>query len=192
MALIGFAATTLGLSAIAGAQEVPVNQDLQRNVNQEQRIDNGMRDGQLTTREASQLEQGQAHVDRMEQRDLSRGPLTGQEQTQIQHAENVQSRDIYRDAHNSNEGNPNSASSRRMQADVQRDINQQRRIDNGVRKGSLNNAQTARLEGREARVDHMERRAGANGYVNRNEQRHVQQAENRNSRAIHRNKWQGR
>jgi hypothetical protein len=192
IALIGFAVTTLGLCAAASAQEVPVNQDLQRNENQQQRIENGLQDGQLTTREASQLEQGQAHVDRMEQRDLRNGPLTGQEQAQIQHAENVQSRDIYRDDHNGARGNPYSPSSRRMQADVWRDANQERRIDNGVRSGSLNDAQVARLQGREAHVDHMEHRAGANGYVGRGAQHRIQQAENRNSHAIARNKWNGR
>jgi hypothetical protein len=192
IALIGVAASVLGLSAIASAQEAPVSQDLQRNVNQQQRIENGLQDGQLNTREASQLEQGQAHIDRMEQRDLRNGPLTGQEQAQIQHAENVQSHDIYRDAHNGAYGNPDSASSRRMQADVQRDVNQERRIDNGVRNGSLNNRQTARLQGYEARNDHLERRAGANGYVGRGEQRHIQRAENRSSRAIYRNKRAGR
>ena len=165
--------------------------DVQRNVNQQQRIENGVKDGQLTTREASQLEQGQAHVDRMEQHDLKKGPLTSQEQAQIQHAENVQSRDVYRDTHNGATQNPNSASSRRMANDVQRNVNQEQRIDQGVRSGSLNDKQVAHLQGREAHVDHEEHNAGANGHVNRGEQRHIQRTENRDSRAIHRQKKAG-
>lgn len=189
VALIGFIAAALG--GVAHAQEAPVNQDVQRNVNQQQRIDNGVKDGQLTTREAARLEQGQAHVDRMEQRDLRNGPLTSQEQAQIQHAENVQSHDIYRDTHNRAGQNPESASSRRMAADVQRDVNQEKRIDQGVRSGSLNDAQVAHLQGREAHLDHLEHNAGANGHVSRGEQRHIQRTENRDSRAIHRQKKAG-
>ena len=189
LALAGFIAAAFG--AAAHAQEAPVNQDVQRNVNQQQRIDNGIKDGQLTTREAAQLEQGQAHVDRMEQRDLKKGPLTSQEQAQIQHAENVQSRDIYRDAHNGRTQNPDSVSSRRMAADVQRNVNQEKRIDQGVRSGSLNDRQVANLQGREAHVDHLEHNAGANGHVSRGEQRHIQHTENRDSRAIHRQKKAG-
>lgn len=179
------------LATAAAAQEAPVSHDTQRNVDQQQRIDNGIKDGQLTTRETSQLEQGQAHVDRMEQRDLRNGPLTGKEQAQIQHAENVQSHDIYRDTHNNRGQNPDSASSRRMAADVQRNVNQEKRINNGVRNGTLNDHQTANLEGREARVDHQEKLAGANGHVGRNEQQRIQRAENRDSRAIHRQKKAG-
>ena len=190
LALAGFIAAAFGTAA--HAQEAPVNQDVQRNVNQQQRIENGIKDGQLTTREAAQLEQGQAHVDRMEQRDLKRGPLTSQEQAQIQHAENVQSHDIYRDTHNGRTQNPNSASSRRMAADVQRNVNQEKRIDQGVRSGSLNDHQVANLQGREAHVDHLEHNAGADGHVSRNEQRHIQHTENRDSRAIHRQKNAGR
>jgi hypothetical protein len=189
IALIGFIAATFG--AVAHAQEAPVNQDVQRNVNQQQRIENGVKDGQLTTREASHLEQGQAHIDRMEQRDLRNGPLTSQEQAQIQHAENAQSHDIYRDTHNRAGQNPDSASSRRMAADVQRNVNQEKRIDQGVRSGSLNDAQVAHLQGREAHVDHLEHNAGANGHVSRAEQRHIQRTENRDSRAIHRQKKAG-
>jgi len=189
LALAGFVAAAFG--AAAHAQEAPVNQDVQRNVNQQQRIENGVKDGQLTTRETSQLEQGQAHIDRMEQRDLRNGPLTGREQAQIQHAENVQSRDVYRDTHNGATQNPNSASSRRMAADVQRNVNQEKRIDQGVRNGSLNDRQVAHLQGREAHVDHEEHNAGANGHVSRGEQRHIQRTENRDSRAIHRQKKAG-
>jgi hypothetical protein len=188
-ALLGFIAAAIGTAA--SAQEAPVNQDVQRNVNQQQRIENGVKDGQLTTREAARLEQGQAHVDRMEQRDLRKGTLTSQEQARIQHAENVQSRDIYRDSHNGAMQNPNSPSSRRMAADVQRDVNQEKRIDQGVRSGSLNDRQVANLQGREAHVDHLEHNAGANGHVSRGEQRHIQHTENRDSRAIHRQKKAG-
>ncbi|UUZ55732.1 hypothetical protein LP419_09440 [Massilia sp. H-1] len=43
-------------------------------------------------------------------------------------------------------GNPNSASSQRMQADVQRNVNQQTRIENGIKSGELTNHEVAKLE----------------------------------------------
>ncbi|WP_205746060.1 MULTISPECIES: hypothetical protein [Dyella] len=191
IALAAAILTSLGFTAVASAQEAPVNHDVQRNVDQQERIENGVKDGQLTTRETSQLEQGQAHVDRMEQHDLKNGPLTQKEQAQIQHAENVQSKDIYRDTHNNRGQNPDSKSSRRMASDVQRDVNQEKRVDQGVRSGSLNDAQTAKLQGREAHIDHEERVAGANGHVSRGEQKQIQRSENHTSRAIHHQKKLG-
>ena len=75
-----------------------------------------------------------------------------------------------------------------MQADVQRNINQQSRIEQGVNSGSLTNRETARLERGEARIDRAEARAGADNKVGPREQRRIQKAENRESRRIHREK----
>lgn len=191
LALAGSLVAALGLAGTAAAQEAPANQDVQRNVNQQDRIEHGIKDGQLTTKETSQLEQGQAHIDRMEQHDLKNGPLTGKEQAQIQHAENLQSHDIYRDTHNNRGQNPDSESSRRMAADVKRDASQEQRIDQGIRQGTLNDAQAARLQGREAQIDHSEHVAAANGHVNHNEQKNIQRRETHASRAIHRQKKEG-
>ena len=71
---------------------------------------------------------------------------------------------------------------------VQRDVNQQQRIEQGVKSGSLTNRETARLERGEARIDRQEARAGADGKVGPREQRRIQRAENRESRRIHREK----
>jgi len=38
--------------------------DVQRNINQQQRVEQGVKSGQLTNREAGKLENGQARVDR--------------------------------------------------------------------------------------------------------------------------------
>jgi hypothetical protein len=42
-------------------------------------------------------------------------------------------------------GNHNSASSQRMQGDVQRNINQQNRVEQGVQSGQLTNKEASRL-----------------------------------------------
>jgi hypothetical protein len=163
-------------------------QDVQRDVNQQQRIENGLKDGSLNTREAARLERGEARVERMESNAMRNGSISPQEQRRITEAQNRESRAINKERHDAQTGNPNSASSQRMQADVQRNINQQQRIENGVKTGQLTNREAGRLEGGESRINRREARAGADGHVSRAEQTRVQHAENRESRAIHREK----
>jgi hypothetical protein len=177
---------SLCMSATAFAQST--GSEVQRDVDQQQRIENGLKSGQLSTGEAARLEQGEARIDRMESNALRDGSLSPQEKARIQRAQNQESERIYDLKHNGVKGNPNSLSSRRMQADVQRDVNQQTRIDNGVRNGSLTNKETARLERGQSRVDRREARAGANGRINGAEQRGIQHAENRQSRHIYQEK----
>jgi hypothetical protein len=158
-----------------------------RNVNQEQRIDNGLKDGDLSTGEAARLEKGEAHIDKMEAHDEKTG-MTPQEQQQLQKAQNAESAQITKDDNNNIKGNPNSASSQRMQADVQRNVNQQKRIDQGVKSGSLTNGAAGKLEKGQAKVDRSEYRAGRNGHVSKVEQARIQGKENRQSGKIYRKK----
>jgi hypothetical protein len=75
-----------------------------------------------------------------------------------------------------------------MQADVQRDVNQQRRIEQGVKSGQLTNREVGKLENGQARDDRAQARAGANGHVNANERQHIQKAENKQSKRIYKQK----
>ena len=179
-------AAALGL-AFCGAAFAQAG-TIQRDVNQQQRIEQGLKSGQLTTREASRLEHEEARVERDQARAMQDGKLTPAEKARLAREQNRVSRDIYREKHDAQTGNPNSASSQRMQADVQRNINQQQRIEQGVKSGSLTNRETARLERGEAKIDRAEARAGADGKVSPNEQRRIQKAENRESRRIHKEK----
>jgi hypothetical protein len=61
--------------------------------------------------------------------------LSPQERAQLQRAQNRASHDINAAVNNGAKGNPQSASSERMQADVQRNINQEQRIEQGVKSG---------------------------------------------------------
>ena len=182
-----FAAAIAGLfPAMAMAQTA--GSEIQRDVNQQQRIEQGLKSGSLTTREASKLERGEARIDRMEANAMKDGNLSPAEKARIQRAQNQESRQINRLENNAARGNPNSASSQRMQADVQRNINQQQRIEQGVQSGQLTNREAGKLERGQARVNRAEARAGADGHVGAGEQRHVQKAENRQSRRIYREK----
>lgn len=71
----------------------------QRQANQEQRIEQGVKSGQLTPAEAQRLEKGQDRLDRMEDKAKADGVVSKQERARLQHAENVQSRHIAREKH---------------------------------------------------------------------------------------------
>ena len=156
-----------------------------RNGDQQRRIEQGLRTGDLSVQEAARLEREAARVNQIESRALRDGMLTDAERARIDRAQDHLGRDIARERHDAERGDPNSPSSRRMQADVQRNIYQQERIEQGLRSGQLTNREAARLEHGQARIYGMEARAAADGHVSGHEQRRIQQAENVQSRRIY-------
>ena len=183
------ATATIMAAAVAGlfslnATAQTTGSEVQRDVNQQQRIEQGLKSGSLNTREASKLEAGEARIDRMESNAEKDGKLSPAEKARIERAQNQESREINKLESNSAKGNPNSASSQRMQADVQRNVNQQQRIEQGVKSGQLTNREVGKLESGQAKVDRAEARAGANGRVSANEQQRIQKAENQQSKRI--------
>lgn len=186
--------TTKLFSALAFASlALPVfaqttGSEVQRDVVQQQRIENGLKTGQLTTREAAKLEREEAHVDQAQTRALRDGTLSDAEKARIQKMQNKVSHDIRAQKHDAQIGNPDSASSRRMQADVQRNINQEKRIEAGVQNGSLTNHEVAKLERGQAKADTKQFRAGRDGHVSAREQKRLKRVEDRNSHRIHHEK----
>ena len=176
------------LTTAAWAQATTAEKDQQRNVNQQQRIEQGLQSGQLSTREAGSLERREQHVEKMEARDLKNGSMSPAEQARLNAAQHRVSNQIYADKHNGVTGNPGSASSQRMQADVQRDVNQQKRIQNGMDSGALTNREAGKLERGQARVNGREANAAADGHVGAREERGIQRSENRQSAHIFRKK----
>ena len=162
--------------------------EVQRNVNQQERIESGLKSGALNTREAARLEREQSQVNRMQSRALRDGNLSAAESARINDAQNRVSRDIAREKHDVQTGNPNSASSQRMQADVQRDINQQKRIEQGIQSGQLSNREVAGLQRGQAQLTGAQARAGADGRVGTVEQARIQNREDRQSRQIYQKK----
>src|SRR5436190_13672961 len=127
-------AAALGL-AFAGSAFAQAG-TVQRDVNQQERIEQGLKSGSLSTGEAARLEREQSRIDRDQARALRDGKLSPAEKARLQREQNRASRDINRLENNAQRGDPNSASSRRMQADVQRNANQQARIQQGVKSGA--------------------------------------------------------
>src|SRR5215467_15104252 len=181
------AGAVAGLFSFAAIAQT-TGSEVQRDVNQQQRIEQGLQNGSLTTKEASKLEAGESRIDRMESNAEKNGKLSPAEKARIQRAQNQESRDINRLESNAAKGNPNSASSQRMQADVQRNINQQQRVEQGVKSGQLTNREVGKLENGQARDDRAEARAGANGHVGQREQRKIQKDENKQSKRIYKQK----
>jgi hypothetical protein len=178
------------VASIAFAQTVGT--EVQRDVNQENRIDQGLKSGQLSTGEAAKLERGEARIDRMESNAQKNGNLSPQEAARIQQAQNQESGRINKLENNAVSGNPNSASSQRMQADVQRNVNQQNRVEQGIQSGAVTNKEASNMERGQARVDRKEAKAGANGHVSAGEQARIQKAENKQSNKIYREKHNNR
>ena len=179
-------ALVLAGSGFAHAQEQGAAVEAQRDANQQERIEQGLQSGQLNTKEAGRLERQEQHIDRQEAHDLKQGgTLSPEEKARISREQNQVSRNIYNDKHNGVTGNPNSASSQRLQADVQRNANQQQRVANGINSGQHTNKEAGHLEGGQAHINRAEANAAANGHVGAAEQARVQGKENYQSNRVY-------
>ena len=72
-----------------------------REAAQERRIEQGRRSGELTMRETITLKAEQARIEAMERRAKADGVVTRNEARQIEHAQDVASRHIYQETHDS-------------------------------------------------------------------------------------------
>ena len=121
----------------------------QRKDNQQDRIANGIQDGQLTSGETKNLETKEAGLNKEEHtmRQDDDGHLTSADRTKLNNQQNRLSNDIYADKHNANTAHyGNSEVGQRRQ-------NQQDRIAQGIRSGQLNARQTSNLENKEQGVN---------------------------------------
>lgn len=93
---------TLGLTLImahpAFAGRVDRRQGLQR-----ARIHDGVKNGELTHKEAAELRAGQRHVRRLERRAEKDGQVTTEEAARIESAQDRQDRRIYKEKHDAEE-----------------------------------------------------------------------------------------
>ncbi len=71
----------------------------QRQANQQQRIDQGVKSGQLTPNEAARLEKGQDRVQKIEDKAKADGTVTAKERARLHQAQDKQSRQIAREKH---------------------------------------------------------------------------------------------
>jgi hypothetical protein len=158
----------------------------QRKENQQDRIANGIQSGQLTAGETKGLEDQEANLNRevRDDRQANGGQLTAAEKAQVNQQQNNLSNKVYQDKHNANTaqyGN-NEVGQRRE--------NQQDRIAQGVRNGSLTAGQTAKLENREQGINQKvaaDRQANG-GKLTGQQKQQINHAQNKASRKIYRAK----
>ena len=117
-----------------------------REANQDQRIANGLRSGQMTSGEAARAEHTQSNIDQQvhNDREANGGKLTGQERQQINGEQNAASRQIYNEKHNGNTVKPNEVDDR--------EANQQQRTAKGLRSGQMTSGEAARTNANQANV----------------------------------------
>lgn len=155
----------------------------QRKENQQDRIANGVQSGQLTAGETKNLETKEAGINKEESnmRKADNGKLTSADRTKLNNQQNRMSNQIYQDKHNANTahyGN-NEVGQRRQ--------NQQSRIANGIRNGSLSAGQTAHLENTQQGVNREVKgmRQANGGKLTNADKKAVNQQQNKASRQIH-------
>lgn len=181
-------------SGPAFAQQTQPNQPdptvHQRKENQQDRIANGVGSGQLTAGETKNLEGREANLNSeiKDDRAADNGKLTQQERQQVNKQQNNLSKSIYQDKHNANTahyGN-NEVGQRRE--------NQQDRIANGIRNGSMSAGEAARTEGREQNINqHIAADRGANGgKLTPQERQNINRRQNGASRQVYRQKHNGK
>ena len=88
-----------------------------REAEQQKRIDQGVKSGELTKREADRLQKGQARIQNMEVKANADGKITKKEAARIERAQNQESKKIAREKH-----------------DRQRDLNHDGKVDRPAKK----------------------------------------------------------
>ena len=155
-----------------------------REANQDQRIANGLKSGQMTSGEAAKATATQSHIDSQVAADRATngGHLTGQERQQINGEQNAASRQIYNDNHNANTVKPNAVDNR--------EANQESRLAQGQRTGQETSAEAGRAQANQSRVDqqvHNDRTANG-GALNSQQKAQVNKEQNHDSRQIYNQK----
>ena len=158
----------------------------QRKENQQDRIANGVKSGQLTPGETANLEKKEAAINKETSADRAAngGKLTTAEKAQVNQQQNKLSKQIYNDKHNANTahyGN-NKVGQRRE--------NQQDRIAQGIKSGQLTPGETAKLEKQQQGINKQvagDRKANG-GSLTASEKRQINKEQNQASRNIYRKK----
>jgi hypothetical protein len=158
----------------------------QRKENQQDRIAQGVKSGQLTAGETSKLETKEAAINGETKADRAAngGKLTAAEKTQINKQQNGVSKQIYKDKHNANTqhyGN-NKVDQRRE--------NQQDRIAQGIKSGQMTAGEAAKAENQQKGINQQVRadRSANGGELTTGEKKQVNKEQNAASKNIYHKK----
>jgi hypothetical protein len=177
----GSSATPATTPAPAGKPTVA-----QRKENQQDRIAQGVKSGQLTAGETANLETKEAAINGETKADRAAngGQLTAAEKAQINKQQNGVSKQIYADKHNAN-----TAHSGNNQVGQRRE-NQQDRIAQGIKSGQLTAGETAKLENQQKGINQQVKadRAANGGKLTTGEKQQVNKEQNAASKNIYNKK----
>jgi hypothetical protein len=157
----------------------------QRKENQQDRIAQGVKSGQLTAGETANLEtkeaaiNGETHADRA----ANGGKLTQAEKQRVNQQQNQLSKQIYNDKHNTNTAQYGNEVGPRRE-------NQQDRIAQGIRSGQLTAGETAKLENQQRGINQQVKadRAANGGKLTAGEKQQVNKEQNAASKNIYNKK----
>jgi hypothetical protein len=166
--------------------EKPKPTGAQRKENQQDRIAQGVKSGQLTAGETANLETKEAAINGETKADRAAngGKLTAAEKKQINGQQNQVSKQIYKDKHNANTANSGNSKVGKRQE------NQQDRIAQGIKSGQLTAGETAKLENQQKGINQQvaaDRKANG-GTLTTGEKKQVNQEQNAASKNIYNKK----
>jgi len=176
----------VSLAGAVYAQDPTGSEIKDRKENQQDRIANGIASGQLTAGETTKIETQESDLNKEVAKDRAAngGNLTNNQKSQINGQQNKLSKEIYNDKHNA-------ATQKYGSNEVdQRRQNQQSRIAKGVASGQLTAGETAKLEGKESKINKevgADRKANGGNLTN-NQKAQVNRQQNRVSKQIYNKK----
>jgi Skp family chaperone for outer membrane proteins len=157
----------------------------QRQHNQRERIQQGVKSGELTRRETGRLAEEQRDIRQLERGYKSDGTLTDAERRDLQHEQNQASRDIYRQKHDEQERPPAAV---RDPGVNERQANQTARIQQGVKSGELTHDEAQELRTERRDIRDLEHTYKEDGSLTRDERQDLHQQLNQQSHEIYEEK----
>jgi hypothetical protein len=176
-----------GGSGAPGTRDPGVNQ---RERNQEGRIGQGAKSGQLTKDELDSLKAEQKAIRQEEKQYKSDGVLTKDERKDLHQDLNQASKDIYQQKHDA-ETQPGvkpadpKAPGTKDPGVNQRERNQEGRIGQGVKSGQLTPEETAKLQAEQKAIREEEKQYKSDGSLTKDERKDLQQDLNQASKDIY-------
>ena len=162
----------------------------ERKENQQDRIANGVKSGQLTAGETANLESKEAAINGETRADRAAngGKLTQSEKQQINQQQNQLSKQIYQDKHNAK-----TAQYGNNKVDQRRE-NQQDRIAEGIKSGQLTAGETAKLENQQKGINQQVKadRSANGGKLTAGEKQQINKEQNAASKNIYNKKHNGK
>jgi hypothetical protein len=190
VAIVMAGSVALAQDSSSSTDPKPKTEIGQRKENQQDRIAQGVKSGQLTAGETANLESKEAAINGETRADRAAngGKLTAAEKAQVNRQQNQLAKQIYQDKHNRNTAQYGN------NVVGQRRENQQDRIAQGIKSGQLSAGETAKLENQQKGINQQVAvdRAANGGKLTAGEKAQINKEQNQASKNIYRKKHNAR